>query len=199
MSKQGMNYLDKALELQQQAQQVMEELKIRERWEVVGKTILVGSAKFGLMTTPNLDFEIYVEEPDVRIGFDTIRELATIPGVQQIQFLNFMATEDPGFYWRIDYLDPQGVMWDIDNWLVPFSHPHAGMAEGLAHAMTQTLTDETKQIILEIKSQRTPENNYRGIDVYKAVLSGGVRNREQFMKWMAINPPIEMETWQPES
>ncbi|MCC5466895.1 hypothetical protein [Pelosinus baikalensis] len=197
MSKQCMNYIEKAVELQKQANKVIEDLQIKGRWELVGNTILVGSANFGLMTTPNLDFEIYVKEPDVRIGFDTVRELAVIPGVKQIQFLNFMETSDPGFYWRIDYQDQQGIMWDIDNWLVPFSHPHAGMAERFAKAMKQALTDETRQIILEIKSQMTLENKCRGIDVYKAVLSGGVRDREQFIKWIAEYPPIEMETCQP--
>lgn len=197
MTKQGISYFEKAVELQKQAHKVMEDLQIRRRWELVGNAILVGSANFGLMTTPNLDFEIYVEEPDIRIGFDTVREIAALSGVRKIQFLNFMGTSDPGLYWRIDYQDKHGVMWDIDNWLVPFSHPHAGMAENFAIAMKEALTDETRQIILSIKSKLPPENKFRGIDVYKAVLSGGVRDKEQFVKWIAKYPPVEMETWKP--
>ncbi|MEN6411923.1 MAG: hypothetical protein ABFC84_04035 [Veillonellales bacterium] len=197
MIKRNMNYLEKAMKLQKQADKVIKDLQIRCRWELVGKTILVGSASFGLMTSPNLDFEIYVEEPDVRIGFDTIREFASISGVKQIQFHNFMGTYDPGLYWRIDYQDQQGLVWDIDNWLVPFCHPYAGMADSFAKAMKRALTDETKQFILEIKSKVSPEKKFRGIDIYKAVMSGGVRNREQFEKWIASNPPVEMETWQP--
>lgn len=197
MIKQDINYLDKAVKLQKQAYKIIDDLQIEYRWNLVGKTILVGSASFGLMTSPNLDFEIYVEKPDVRIGFDTICEFAAISGVKQIQFLNFMGTSDPGLYWRIDYQDNNGVMWDIDNWLVPFSHPHAGMAENFANAMKRALTEETKQIILEIKSQMSLKKKIRGIDVYKAVLNGGVRDKQQFEKWIASNPPIEMETWQP--
>jgi hypothetical protein len=199
MIEQGINDFEKAVELQKQAQQVMEDLRIRYRWELVGKPILVGSANFGLMTTPNLDFEIYVEEPDIRMGFDTVREIAALPGVRQIQFLNFMGTSDPGLYWRIDYQDQQGVLWDIDNWLVPFSHPYAGMAENFATAMKEALTDEARQIILAIKSQLPPENKFRGIDVYKAVFCGGVRDTKQFMEWIAKYPPVEMETWKPDS
>ena len=196
--RQGINHFKrKAADLQRQALQVIEDLKIRYRWELVGKTILVGSANFGLMTTPNLDFEIYVEEPDIRIGFNTVAEFAAVSGVKQIQFCNFLGTSDPGLYWRIDYQDKYGVMWDIDNWLVPFSHPHAGMADNFAAAMKKVLTDETRQIILEIKSQIPPEKKLRGIDIYKAVISGGVRDKEQLMKWIAKYPPVEMETWQP--
>ena len=80
---------------------------------------------------------------------------------------------------------------------MPFSHPHAGMADNFAKVMKRALTDETKQIILEIKSQISLEKKFRGIDVYKAVLSGGVRDREQFKSWIARNPSVEMETWQP--
>jgi hypothetical protein len=190
------DYLEEAAKLQKQAYKVIEDLQLGYRWGLVGKTVLVGSANFGLMATPNLDFEIYVEEPDIRIGFDTIREFAAIPGVKQIQFNNFMGAADPGLYWRIDYQDEHGAMWDIDNWLVPFSHPYAGMAESFANAMKQALTEETRQIILEIKSL-LPKKKFRGIDVYKAVLSGGVRDLQQFETWIASNPPVEMETWQP--
>jgi hypothetical protein len=197
MTEQNGTLLEKAAELRKQADKVIEELQIRHKWELVGKTVLVGSARFGLMTTPNLDFEIYAAEPDIRVGFDTVRELAAISGVKQIHFLNFMGTSDPGFYWRIDYQERYGTIWDIDNWLAPYSHPHAGMAESFAKAMDQALTDETREIILAIKSQRTPENQFRGIDLYKAVLSGGVQNMEQFARWLATHPPVEMETWQP--
>lgn len=194
---QSSSYLERAVELKQQATEVISDLQLRHRWELVGKTVFVGSASFGLMSTPNLDLEIYVEEPDLRAGFDTVRDIAATTGVKQIQFYNFMNTADPGLYWRIDYQDKKGIVWDIDNWLVSFSHPHAGMAERFAQAMNRVLTDETRQIILEIKSRRSPQNTFRGIDVYKAVLSGGVRNSEQFIQWIKKHPPVEMETWQP--
>jgi hypothetical protein len=197
MLKPSVNYLEKAAELKRQAHQLIKELGIMYRWSLVGNTVLVGSASFGLMSTPNLDFEIYVDQPDIRQGFDTVREIATISGVQQIQFHNFMGTSDPGLYWRIDYQDRYGVIWDIDNWLVPFSHPHAGMAASFATAMNQALTDESRQIILTIKAQMSPTKKFRGIDVYKAVLDGGVRDWAEFLQWMEKNPPVKMETWRP--
>lgn len=110
MTESSGNRLEKAAELRKQADRVMEELQIRQQWEKVGKTVMVGSVCFGLMTTSNLDFEIYVDEPDIRMGFDAVRELAAVPGVEQIQFLNFMGTSDPGLYWRIDYRDRQGFL-----------------------------------------------------------------------------------------
>lgn len=197
MQEQDKKYLEKAAELQRAAEAVMAELEIRQRWGKVGKTILVGSARFGLMASPNLDFEIYVEEPDINVGFETIKEFANVPGVKQIQFLNFLGTDDPGLYWRIDYEDASGTLWDIDNWLVPFSHPHAGMADGFAQAIQKALTEAKKLTILQIKACFSPEKKYRGIDIYKAVLQGGVTSAEEFEQWIKENPPVPMETWSP--
>ncbi|WP_281241511.1 hypothetical protein [Sporomusa acidovorans] len=39
------------------------------------------------MTTPNLDLEIYVEEPDLRAGFDTVRDIAAITGIVHVLYL----------------------------------------------------------------------------------------------------------------
>lgn len=197
MQEKDKEYLEKAARLQKAAEAVMAELEICERWGKVGQTILVGSARFGLLASTNLDFEIYVEEPNINVGFETIKEFANVPGVKQIQYLNFLGTDDPGLYWRIDYEDAHGMLWDIDNWLVPFSHPHAGMADGFAQAMQKALTEEKKLTILQIKACFSPTKKYRGIDIYKAVLQGGVQSAEEFEQWIKEHPPVLMETWSP--
>ena len=197
MQEKDKEYLEKAARLQKAAEAVMAELEICERWGKVGEIILVGSARFGLMASTNLDFEIYVEEPNINVGFETIKEFANVSGVKQIQYLNFLGTDDPGLYWRIDYEDAHGTLWDIDNWLVPFSHPHAGMADGFAQAMQKALTEEKKLTILQIKACFSPTKKYRGIDIYKAVLQGGVQSAEEFEQWIKENPPVPMETWSP--
>lgn len=191
--------LEKARGLHKRAGEVAgRELDWMERWKAAGEPVLVGSARFDLMQTPNLDFEVYAEIPCVQTGFRIIGEIATIPGVKQVQYLNFMDTPDPGFYWRIDYEDAQGVTWDIDNWLVPYAHPHAGMANRFAEAMERALTDETRLAILEIKTAADPASKPRGIDIYRAVLRDGVRSVEAFQIWLAQNPPSDrIETWTP--
>ncbi|MCE5228133.1 hypothetical protein LLG95_00870 [bacterium] len=192
--------LEKASDLCARAHRVMDQLGLVERWGKVGKVCLVGSVRFGLMATPNIDFEIYVDRPTIRAGFETIQSFAEVEGVRQIQFCNFMNTPtDPGLYWRIDYEDNEGVLWDIDNWLVPFAHPHAGLADGLATAMQRALTDETRRAILTIKNAASANGTkFRGIDIYKAVLAGGVRAYDDFTTYIREHPPTpEIETWHP--
>ncbi len=189
--------LRRADALQAQAQEVIANLSLRRLWGALGEFVQVGSSRFGLMTSTNLDFETYVDAPDPREGFAVVSQLAAIPGVRRIDYLNFLGTSDPGLYWHIFYNDQAGRTWDLDCWLVPYSHPHAGMADALARAMAATLTPESRQTILSIKRAVPKEAGYRGVDIYKAALKGGVRDAEGFLAWIKDNPPPEMETWTP--
>lgn len=196
--------LQRSTQLQAKAGELIGRLRMRELWEQVGATYLVGSARFGLMTRPNIDFEVYVERPDARAGAAVVAELAATPGVQDIQHHDFLDTADPGLYWRVDYSAEDGTLWDFDIWLVPFSHPHAGMAEAFAAAMERTLTPETRAEILALKTDvaahalKCATETVRGIDIYRAAIEGGVRSLDEFSRWRAENPPAPMETWSPD-
>ncbi len=197
-----MNYkqndlLENARILQCSAYDVIEKIELLANWRKIGKPELVGSMCFGLMGSHNIDLEVYTEAPDIREGFDVIKEIAACPGIEKIEYMNFMGTSDPGLYWRIDYRDGKGDLWDIDNWLVPYSHPNAGQAGSLAKTMEQALTDETRLAILEIKSQRTKDSGARGIDIYRAVIEHGIRGYEDFCKWLANNQCEGIDTWLP--
>ncbi len=191
--------IQRADSLQAKASQIIEVLGLVRRWSRVGRVAMVGSSQFGLMASTNLDFEIYVERPDIAVGFEVIRAIAQTPGVRQVLYLNVLDTTDPGLYWRVDYADSEGTLWDIDQWLVPNDHPHAGVAERLVESMRQALTNETRRIILAIKAARPELLKCRGIDVYKAVLRDGVKTPDEFARWLSVHPPsLEMiETWHP--
>ncbi len=184
-------------ELQRRAKAILDKLGLFKRWSAIGEPLLVGSVRFGLLCSPNIDLEIYCDAPDIDRGFGVISDLAQVPGVNQIVYLNAMGTADQGLYWRIDYTDETGTVWDIDNWLVAHDHPDAGLADGLAKAMQERLTDETRLKILEIKKSFAGEQKPRGVDVYKAVLQGGVTNAKQFRQWIQENPPAVIEQWRP--
>lgn len=195
--------LERSERLAGQAENIMTVLRVRELWGRLGRVVLVGSARYGLLNTPNIDFEIYVEQPDAAAGAAIMAEIAAAPGVTGLVHHDFMGTSDPGLYWRLDYLAEDGECWDFDIWLVPFSHPFAGLAEAFAQAMEQTLTPETRLTILRLKAElaaraaKSKTSRPRGIDICKAVLHGGVRDAEDFDAWRRLNQPPEMETWRP--
>ena len=193
----GRVLLQKAGELKERGWEVVRRLGLLERWSRVGKPVLVGSLRFGLMCRHNLDLEIYAERPQVADGFAVVGELAQQPGVLRVQYFNALDTPDQGLYWRVDYKDEQGDIWDIDNWLVAHDHPNAGLADGLATALEAKLTPAQRLAILTIKDAQDRTNKARGVDIYKAVLTGGVATPQEFEYWRLANPPAEIELWRP--
>jgi len=196
--------LDRSDALARRAEALIARLRVRELWSRAGLVVPVGALRFGLMASPNIDYEIYAERPDPATGDAVMAELAAAPGVTGMERHDFMANPaDPGLYWRLDCRDVDGEAWDFDFWLVPFSHPHAGMAEAFARAMNAALTPWTRAIILPLKAAladraRTQgQARPRGVDIYRAVLDGCVRDMAGFDAWRAVNPPPELETWRP--
>lgn len=195
--------LERSERLGSQAREIIALLRVRELWERLGRVVLVGSARYGLLDTPNIDFEVYVERPDAAAGAAIMAEIAAAPGVTGMVHHDFMATADPGLYWRLDYLAQDGERWDFDIWLVPFSHPFAGLAESFAQAMAQALTPETRAAILCLKAELAARaassgtSRPRGVDICRAALEGGARDAEGFDAWRRRTPAPEMETWRP--
>jgi len=194
---QGKELLQRAAELQERGWEVVRRLGLLERWSRVGRPVLVGSLRFGLMRRPNLDLEIYTEAPQVADGFAVVGELAQLPGIRQVSYLNALDTMDQGLYWRVDFQDEQGELWDIDNWLVAHDHPHAGLADGLARALSAKLSPEQRLAVLTIKDALSPDRPARGVDIYKAVVADGVASPADFEQWRQDHPPQEIEFWRP--
>jgi len=192
-----MDILRQAEIRQEQAYQAVKKLGLVERWEKVGKPVLVGSMRFGAMVSPNIDMEVYTDAPLPHVGFAVIGELAETPGVTEIRYLNAMDGPDQGLYWFIRYEDGSGVTWGIDVWLVAHDHPHAYVADRLAAAMQKRLDTESRRRILSIKRDLPKELNVRGVDIYKAVLKDGVDTAEAMVTWLEKNPPEVMELWHP--
>lgn len=190
--------IESAAELQRRANEIITDLDLTARLGALGTPVRVGSSRFGLMVNPNIDFEVYTAKPRIRDGFDLLRAVAEHPGVRQIVYRNFLGTDDPGLYWRIDYEDTGAVLWDIDVWLVPDDHPHAWLADRFARAMERVLTGEARRAILAIKRSIPRASGVRGIDIYKAVLEGNVKTAEEFRAWLASHPVTEgIDPWMP--
>ncbi len=195
-----MDILCQAEKLQARALAVVDTLRLCEFWGRVGATYHVGASRTGLMMRPNIDFETYVETPKAEDGFRIMTTLASSFGVKRVSYFDFMQSDDPGLYWWFEYQDADGMTWDFDHWLIPNSHPHAGMADRFASRLLAILTDPIRVKILSIKKETadlSPQERPRGIDIYKAVLKDGVSSYEDFVKWTHNNPPVSLETWMP--
>jgi hypothetical protein len=170
----------------------------------------VGSVRLGLVVALDIDIEIYTDAPRIEHGFDVMSKLAALPGVWKIYFSNELdaractnerASEHQGLYWQIRYRDQIGDVWKVDNWLMTWDHHHAHWAEEFADAMQKALTDQTRRTILEIKeallSADVEPRARAGIDIYRAVLEGGVRCPSECTQWITEHQKQGATSWRP--
>ena len=180
------------------ALEILEKLDLLNRWSRYGKPYLLGSVKMGLVWKRDIDMNIYCKDPKEESGNIVMAEIASLPGVEKIEFHNFLDTPDMGLYWKIFFRDDEDEIWTLDNWLVSFDHPDAGLGEDLAEKLLKVLTPEYRRRILIIKSQVKIGDGIRGVDVYQGVIQGKVENVEEFLEWFSgINKDFIVQ-WKPE-
>ncbi len=167
----------------QSARSILVELRLVERWAVYGTPILVGAVAYELVVAPDIDIEVYCDEPRVEDGFEILRDCALHPRVKKARFANELDGPDQGLYWQLRYLHDDGQLWKIDMWSLRHDHP-GPVARDMVEPMRAALTDERRRVILEIKEQIVA----RGLDcpsvqVYRAVIEAGVRSIGEFESW----------------
>jgi hypothetical protein len=190
--------LERALNRLQIARQILAELQLMERWRAFGNPVLVGAAAYGLVVAPDIDMEIFCDEPKIEDGFEVLRACALHPQVRKARFTNALNGPDMGLYWQLRYQHEDGQEWKIDMWSMGRDHP-GPLSAALVEPMNRALTDQTRQAILEIKEgiRLEPQLQCSSIHVYRAVLEDGVGNVEQFRLWRVNNPTSGLSDWMP--
>lgn len=180
------------------AQSILAQLQLVERWSAFGSPIIVGAAAYGLVVAPDIDIEIFCNRPKIEDGFEVLRACALHPRVLKARFANKLNEPDMGLYWQLRYQHEDGEEWKIDMWSMAYDHP-GPTSTSLVEPMKQTLTDETRRTILELKEQALldPLLQCGSIYIYRAVLDDGIRSLEQLKTWLEHNQTDELITWKP--
>ena len=180
------------------AQDILTQLQLMERWSAFGNPVLVGAAAYGLVVAPDIDMEIYCDEPKIKDGFEVLLACALHPQVKKARFSNRLNEADMGLYWQLVYQHENGQEWKIDMWSMRHDHPGPTSAS-LVGPMIQALTDVTRRVILDLKEQKLhdPMLQCGSIHIYRAVLDDGVRNIEQFKNWLEHHQTEGLTTWKP--
>lgn len=179
-------------DLQLEAEEVVEELKLDDLLTTAGKPVRVGSSALGLMAWRDLDITVICS----KLNVDDIAKIASNViahrGVRELRFLNDSGSfrADPhypdGLYLGVGYTSLKGTDWKLDIWFVdePEKQPD------LKHVKTipDRLTPELRKSILQIKSIWAKRDEYgkkvKSYDIYKAVLEDQVRTPNQFDEWL---------------
>jgi hypothetical protein len=182
------------------AEAILQELDLLAKWRRFGRPVLVGALSFDLAVAADIDMETYCSDLKIEHGFQVISECAMNPHVTSAQFINALNTPDKALYWQLHYSAADGVDWKIDMWSASEDYP-LPRGEHFVQPMRDALTPETRAAILTLKEARaTGElSMFLSVDLYRAVLEGGVRTIDQWLAWQATHETSVLTGWKPTS
>ncbi len=198
MSGAGNGILQRAAERKKTASGILADLRLIEKWKRHGRPVIVGAFSYDLVVEPDIDMEIYCPVLEMEHGFGILSECARNPAVTNAQFYNGFTGPDQAYYWQLKYRTAEGVEWKIDMWSAPEDYA-LPRSEHFVEPMCKVLTDETRRAILELKEARMADSSIAclSIDLYRAVLEGGVRTPDALRDWLATHPKGQLTDWKP--
>ncbi|MCM3786717.1 hypothetical protein M3231_27665 [Neobacillus mesonae] len=183
------------------ANKILADLELFKLWkDAGGEPILVGAAAYELIINPDIDLEIYTDQPDVLSGFKVLEHCARNPKVIKARYSNHLDDEDKGIYYRLDYKSDDDNVWKIDMWLLAHDHP-GPCARDLVESLKASLTEQHRHSILTIKQQlqSEPDLNIPSIQVYEAVLDHQIRTLEELKDWCKSRAEQGLTFWKPQN
>lgn len=180
-----------------QARTILDDLGLLSAWSRFGRPVLVGAVAHGLALDPDIDLEIYCPRLDPGDGFVVLGQAAARPGVLEARFRNHLDGPDQALYWQIRYRAGDGAVWKLDMWSAAEDYA-LPRGEQLVEPLRRALTPETRQAILRLKAWRAATNTAcLSIDLYRAVLDGGVRVPAELLDWLAGHETGVLTAWTP--
>lgn len=191
-----MNSLARALEKQQQAQEIVEELQLLQKWHTVGDCYIVGATAYNLIVTPDIDLETFCDEPNPKHIMQQLASLVAHPNVLALNYHDYTQMDFQGHYFKLTYTH-NSIDWTIDMWL--FSNNRRGaLSRDLVPFMNSHLTDDTRDIILTIKEALIQRKlNFSSIFIYQAVLEFEIQTIDQFLEWTNAHDTTVPFHWKP--
>jgi len=182
-----------------QALALIDDLGLVTRWSRVGRVELVGAVAYDLVVSPDIDFEVFTTgTPTVRAGFAVLAELAEHPRVTKARFTNALDSADQGLYWQLRCRADEGAEWKVDVWTLDQHHP-GPLSTSLVEAMRSALGSRQRRHILVLKEARAAgeTRNFASIDIYRAVLDGGVTTPEELEAFLGPDYSPALTPWLP--
>ncbi|MEG0795232.1 MAG: phosphoglycerate mutase family protein [Odoribacter sp.] len=194
-----MDIIELAKQNQQNAWKVLEDTGIITEWERIGAIVhLVGSLKSGLLAkSKDIDLHIYTNQVDISESFSVMQKLAKRLSLKEVQYKNMIHTEEECIEWHTLYEDKEMNVWKFDMIHIRKDSKYDGVVENVTAAIIKRLTPEIRERILQIKFDVPDAVIIPSIEIYYAVLTGGIRNYKEFEQWRKSNPLVNSLDWLP--
>jgi hypothetical protein len=183
---------------QARAWEVIRETGVVEIWRDLGAEInLVGSLRTGLLIAHrDIDFHLYTDPFDLRIGFEAMGRLAQDQRIVKVTYGNMLEAEGC-VEWHAWFQAAPEETWQLDIIHLRRDSAYAGHMERVAERIVATLTEETRDAILAIKRDLPPQPKIMGIEVYRAVMGDGVRTLAEMLAWKKRHGEAAVLDWMP--
>jgi hypothetical protein len=193
-----MDVIERARQRRATAEAILQELDLIGKWRRFGRPVLVGALAIDVAVAPDIDMEIYCPELKIEHGFQVLADCVKNPHVTSAQFINGLNTPDKALYWQLHYCDDAGIDWKVDMWSAPEDYP-LPRGEHFAQPMKNALTPETRMAILALKEARAAGElpMFLSIDLYRAVIEGGIRTPDQWIVWHKTHETDVLTDWKP--
>jgi hypothetical protein len=189
----------RADERREKALALIEDLELVRRWSEVGRVELVGAVVYDLVVSADIDMEVFTHgTPRIRDGFRVLAELAEHPRVTKARFRNALGSADQGLYWQLRCRDDEGDEWKVDIWTLDEDHP-GPLSTSLVEPMRAAVGVEQRTHILTLKEARIAGamRGVASIDIYRAVLDGGVTTPEELQSFLGPDYTPSLTPWLP--
>jgi hypothetical protein len=190
----GTGLFARQLSLQAEAGLVRAQLDLDRVFGDVGEPVVVGSAALGLMAWRDLDITVICPSLNKAQVIAIAGKLAAHPDMLEVTFRDDSGrwNQAPdaypdGLYIGLRYHPEAMAEWRLDVWFVDDPERQSDLLH--LRSMPGRLTDDKRLAILQIKTIWSARPEYRSSvrswDIYKAVLDHGVRDPDEFERWLS--------------
>ena len=177
------------------ALELLAELRVLDHLSELGTVEVTGAVAHGLVVAHDIDVDVTAAALDAPACFAVMGELAADPRVVRVVYTN--ATERFGWLSFDIVCLFAGEKWTIELYVNGPDASCFGWTSELAGVFSGVLTPEQRDAILELKEALADDPEYRSMDVYRAVMDGGVRGIDAFLAWRTEHGSEELARWLP--
>jgi hypothetical protein len=182
-----MDYIQKQQQLQNKANDILNDLGLISFLDKKGEVNLVGSYALNLMSWEDIDIVVNGNQ-NVDDYLETVNYLFKQPKVYSLNVQDFRKSIFPdrpqGLYCGVSYLVKPNIFWKIDIWFMGLIDK---TALELVNKTKSKLNDKNRETILKIKNEMREQGwgkTISGKDVYVAVLEKNIVDTEQFKDYL---------------
>ncbi len=181
-------------QLQEEAKAIIRHFKLKELLAPLGEVHLWGSALYGLMVKPDIDFMIFNENLAIEPIIQIAENLMHTPQIGKVAVANHLIwPQKPGLP-RSMYLSIKPIwneqLWEIDIHIM--NRKDQLDTQTFPIDWHTKLTSQQRDVIIMLKDQLVETKQYGkeffSADIYRAVMNDGISSLTELENWRKTHP-----------